>query len=195
MKSREYLMTVNRVLMGSRFVVTSLFRVLQVETFANKKEDMKANIQKMSRDTLHRLYKAEPTAKAPVEKAYGYVVFSNTSGNGLGMAVNNKTKGKTFMRMFEIHEDPGAGVKKFRYVFVFDNGKVFNDSVKSGWESVEQVSAAAKTSAEKGEATQGAAGVSNGVWMYQLTGKGGVVLNITAMSAKYSPDDDLNKSS
>jgi len=171
-------MTVNRFLMGSRFVVTSLFCVLPVDTFANNKEDKRADIQKMSQDTLHRLYKAEPPAKAAVEKAYGYAVFSNTSGNGIGMAVNNKTKGKTFMRMFEIHEGPGAGVKKFRYVFVFDNEKVFNDSVNSGWESGGQVSA----------------GVSNGVWMYQLTGKG-VVLNITAKSAKYSPDDDLNKSS
>ncbi len=110
------------------------------------------------------------------------------------MAVNNKTKGTTFMRMFEIHEGPGAGVRKFRYVFVFDNEKVFNDSANSGWESGGQVSAAAKTSAEKGEAMQGAAGVISGVWIYQLTGKG-VVLNITARSAKYSPDDDLNKSS
>ena len=171
-------MTVNRLLMGSRFVVTSLFCVLPVDTFANNKEDKRADIQKMSQDTLHRLYKAEPPAKAAVERAYGYAVFSDMSGNGIGMAVNNKTKGKTFMRMFEIHEGPGAGVRKFRYVFVFDNEKVFNDSVNSGWESGGQVSA----------------GVSNGVWMYQLTGKG-VVLNITAKSAKYSPDDDLNKSS
>ena len=171
-------MTVNRFLVGSWFVVTSLFCVLPVDTFANNKEDKRADIQKMAQDTLHRLYKAEPPAKAAVEKAYGYAVFSIMSGNGIGMAVNNKTKGKTFMRMFEIHEDPGAGVKKFRYVFVFDNEKVFNDSVNSGWESGGQVSAR----------------VSNGVWMYQLTGKG-VVLNITARSAKYSPDDDLNKSS
>ena len=114
------------------------------------------------------------------------------SGNGRGIAVNNKTKGKTFMRMFEIHEGPGAGVKKFRYVFVFE--KVFNDSVSSGWESEGQVSAAVKTSTEKGEAMQDAASVSNGIWMYQLTGRG-VALNITVKSTKYSPDDDLNKSS
>ena len=186
-------MTVSRFLIGSRFVVTSLFCVLPVDTFANNKEDKKADIQKMSRDTLHRLYKAEPPAKAAVEKAYGYVVFSNTSGNGIGMAVNNKTKGTTFMRMFEIHEGPGAGVRKFRYVFVFDNEKVFNDSVNSGWESGRQVSAAAKTSTEKGGAMQAAA-VSNGIWMYQLTGTG-VVLNISVKSTKYLPDDDLNKSS
>ena len=171
-------MTVSRFLIRSRFVVTSLFCVLPVDTFTNNKANKKADIQKMSRDTLHRLYKAEPPAKVAVEKAYGYAVFSNISGNGIGMAVNNKTKGKTFMRMFEIHEGSGAGVRKFRYVFVFDNEKVFNDSVNSGWESGGKVSA----------------GASNGVWMYQLSGKG-VVLNVTVRSAKYSPDDDLNESS
>jgi lipid-binding SYLF domain-containing protein len=171
-----------------------------VDTFANNKEDKRADIQEMSQDTLHRLYKAEPPAKAAVEKAYGYAIFNSTvektffgvSGNGRGMAVNNKTKSETFMKMFKIHEGLGTGVKKSRYVFVFDNEKVFNDSVNSGWESGGQVSAAAKTSAEKGGAMQGAAAVSNGIWMYQLTGKG-VVLNITAKSTKYLPDDDLNR--
>jgi lipid-binding SYLF domain-containing protein len=183
-------MTVNRFLVGSRFVVTSLFCVLPVDTFVNNKEDKRADIQKMSQDTLHRLYKAEPPAKTAVEEAYGYAVFSNT----VGMAVNNKTKSETFMKMLGIHEGLGTGVRKFRYVFVFDNEKVFNDSVKSGWASGGQVSTAAKTSAEKGGPIQGAAAVSDGIWMYQLTGKG-VALNITARSTKYSPDDDLNKSS
>jgi hypothetical protein len=194
-------MTVNRFLIGSRFVVTSLFCVLPVDTFANNKEDKRADIQKMSQDTLHRLYKAEPPAKAAIEKAYGYAVFSNTvekmffdgPENGRGMAVNNKTKSETFMKMFEVHGDLGTGVDKFRYVFVFDNEKVFNDSVNSGWECGVQILAAAKT-AEKGGAMQGAAAISNGIWMYQLTGTG-VVLNITVKSTRYSPDDDLNKSS
>jgi len=95
------------------------------------------------------------------------------------------------MRMFEIHEGPGAGVKKIRYVFVFANEKVINDSVNSGWESGGQVSAA-EASAEKGGPVQGAVAVSNGIWMYQLNGKG-LVLNIVVKSTKYSPDDDLNK--
>ena len=64
-------MTVNRFLIGSRFVVTSLFCVAPVDTFANNKEDKREDIQKMSEDTLHRLYKAEPPAKEVVEKLMG----------------------------------------------------------------------------------------------------------------------------
>jgi lipid-binding SYLF domain-containing protein len=171
-----------------------------MNSFADKNEDKKADIRKMSQDTLDRLYKADPQAKAAVEKGYGYAVFSNMgvkilfggSGNGKGMAINNKTKAETFMKMFEIQAGLGMGVKKFRVVFVFDNEKVFNDFVNSGWEFGGQSSAAAKTSPEKGGAMQGAASVSDGVWMYQLTDKG-LALEITAKSTKYSKDDDLNK--
>ena len=71
-------MTVSRFLIRSRFVVTSLFCVLPVDAFVNyKKEDKRADIQKMSEDTLHRLYKAEPPAKEVVEKLMG-TRFSTT---------------------------------------------------------------------------------------------------------------------
>ena len=74
---------------------------------------------------------------------------------------------------------------------IFDNQKVFDDFVNSGWEFGGQASAAAKTSPEKGGSMQGAASVSEGVWMYQLTDKG-LALEITAKGTKYSKDDDLN---
>ncbi|MCK7506100.1 MAG: hypothetical protein MZV70_19820 [Desulfobacterales bacterium] len=37
----------------------------------------KADIRKMAKDTLTRLYKAQPSAKKAVEGAAGYAVFSN----------------------------------------------------------------------------------------------------------------------
>jgi lipid-binding SYLF domain-containing protein len=165
-------------------------------------EKKRTEIRKMSQETLARLYQAEPPAKAAVEKAYGYAVFSNLgvkillggSGNGKGMAINNQTKAETFMKMFEIQAGLGMGVKKFRAIFVFDNEKAFDGFVNSGWEFGGQASAAAKTSPEKGGSMQGAASVSEGVWMYQLTDKG-LALELTGKGTKYSKDDDLNKKS
>jgi len=61
------------------------------------------------------------------------------------MAVDNKTKSETFMKMFEIQGGLGMGVKKFRVVFVFENEKVFDSFVNSGWQFGGQASAAAKT--------------------------------------------------
>jgi lipid-binding SYLF domain-containing protein len=165
------------------------------------KEKEKAQIRKMSQDTLTRLYKAEPSAKAAVANAFGYAVFSNTgvkilfggSGKGAGLAISNQNKAETFMKMFEIQAGLGFGVKKFRVIFIFDNQKAFDGFVNSGWEFGGQASAAAKTSPDKGGSMQGAASVSDGVWMYQLTDKG-VALELTGKGTKYSKDDDLNKS-
>lgn len=92
--------------------------------------------------------------------------------------------------MLEVQAGLGFGVKKFRVVFVFDNEKVLNNFVNSGWQFGGQSTAAAKTGS-KGGAMAGAASVSDGIWMYQLTDKG-LAAEITAKSTKYSKHNDLN---
>jgi lipid-binding SYLF domain-containing protein len=181
-------------------IVVALGCALPVAAHAadNDKEKEQKEVRKMAQDTLHQLYKADPKTKAVVQGAAGYAVFSNVglkiflagSGKGEGIAMNNKSKKETFMKMLELQAGLGFGVKKFRAVFVFDNEKVFNDFVNSGWEFGGQTTAAAKTG-DKGGAMAGAVSVSDGVWMYQLTDKG-LALEITAKGSKYYKDDDLN---
>ena len=191
---------------AKRLLIASLIGLFVVSAFAaddeKEKEEERTEIRQMVQDTLTRLYKAQPAAKTAVEKGYGYAVFSNTgvkillagSGKGKGLAVNNKTKQETFMKMLELQAGLGMGVKKFRVVFVFENQKAFDSFVNSGWDFGGQTSAAAKTSPDKGGSMEGAASVSEGVWMYQLTDKG-LALEITAKGTKYSKDDDLNNKS
>jgi lipid-binding SYLF domain-containing protein len=183
----------------STLVVVLACGLLGTAHAANTKvEQKKADVRKVSQDTLIALYKADPEAKSAVEKAAGYAVFSNLgikilvagSGNGKGIAVDNTSKRETFMKMLEVQAGFGMGVKKFRVVFVFDNQKVFDSFVNSGWQFGGQTTAAAKTT-NKGGAMAGAASVSDGIWMYQLTDKG-VALEITAKSTKYYKDNDLN---
>jgi len=196
-------MKINRFLIACRIIAVTLLCVITLSLGADDAKDdakKRADIQKMANDTLARLYKADPSAKAAVQKGYGYAVFSNMgvkilfggSGNGRGMAVNNQTKQKIYMKMFEVQAGLGFGVKKFSVIFVFDNQKAFDSFVNSGWDFGGQTSAAAKTSPEKGGSMQGAASVADGVWMYQMTDKG-LALEITAKGTKYSKDDDLNK--
>jgi lipid-binding SYLF domain-containing protein len=163
-----------------------------------KIEKKQKDIRNMAHDTLERLYEADPKAKSAVEGASGYAVFSNLgvkilvagSGNGKGIAVDNKSKHETFMKMLELQAGLGVGVQKFSVVFVFDNQKVFSTFVNSGWQFGGQATAAVKNG-DKGGSMEGAASVSDGVWMYQLTDKG-IALEITAKSSKYYKDDDLN---
>lgn len=180
-------------------LVTTMLCLLAVGSVAaDDKEEEKTEIRDMAQKTLQRLYQAQPAAKSAVENAAGYAVFSNTgvkilvagSGKGEGIAVNNKTKSETFMKMLELQGGLGFGVKKFSVVFVFDNDKVLNDFINSGWQFGGQASAAAKTS-EKGGAMEGATSVSEGIHMYQMTDKG-LAAEITMKGTKYYKDDDLN---
>jgi lipid-binding SYLF domain-containing protein len=163
-----------------------------------KKEKAQKEIRAMAQDTLQRLYKADPRTVPAVKHAAGYAVFSNLgikilvagSGNGKGLAVNNKTKRETFMKMIELQAGLGMGVKKFQVVFVFDNEKALDSFVNSGWQFGGQTTAAAKNG-DKGVAMAGAVSVSDGVWIYQLTDKG-LAIEITAKSTKYYKDDSLN---
>jgi lipid-binding SYLF domain-containing protein len=172
---------------------------------ADKEKEAKASadkerqeIRKLSQDILGRLYKAQPSAKAAIGKAAGYATFSNFglkifvagSGKGKGLAVDNKAKKETFMKMFEIQAGLGFGAKKFSLVWVFETPETLGTFINSGWELGGQTSAAAKAG-EKGASLQGALAIAPGVWLYQLT-DAGLALELTAKGTKYSKDDDLN---
>ena len=169
--------------------------------FAASKEEIKqekADIRKMAKETLARLYKVQPSAKKAVSKSAGYAVFSNFGmkifvaggGSGKGIVFNNKTKKETFMKMVELQAGIGMGIKKFRLVWVFENHKDVTDFINSGWEFGGQTSAAAKLG-DEGGAFAGAMSVSPGIWLYQLTDDG-LALELTGKGTKYYKDDDLN---
>jgi lipid-binding SYLF domain-containing protein len=177
--------------------------VLMASTFALGADQAKVDkerqeIRKRTQEILAQLYKARPSAKANVQKAAGYAAFSNFgmkifvagSGTGKGVAVDNKTKKETFMKMIELQAGLGFGVKKFSLVWVFETPDALATFVNSGWELGGQGSAAVKAG-EKGAAFQDALAVAPGIWLYQLTDKG-VALELTAKGTKYYKDDDLN---
>ena len=183
----------------SKVIIVALVCAVTLTAQADdKKAKQQKEVENVAQKTLEQLYTADPPAKAAVQHAAGYAVFNNMgvkilfagSGAGKGIAVNNKTKKVTFMKMVELQAGLGFGVEKFSVVFVFENDKVLNNFVNSGWEFGAQASAAAKTMT-KGGAMAGAAAVSDGVWMYQLT-EAGLAAEITATSTKYYKDGDLN---
>lgn len=163
-----------------------------------KIEQQRTDIHKMADDTLERLYKTQPSAEKAIKKAAGYAVFSNFGlkiflaggGSGKGMAVNNKSKKSTYMKMIEVQAGLGVGVKKFRLVWVFEYENDLETFINSGWELGGQATAAAQTSG-KGAALAGAMSIKPGVWLYQLTDDG-LALELTAKGTKYYKDKNLN---
>ena len=163
-----------------------------------KVDQERQEIRKMAQGILARLYKAQPSAKAAINRAAGYAAFSDFGmkifvaggGTGKGLAVDNKSKKETFMKMVEIQTGLGMGVKKFSLVWVFETPEALRTFVDSGWELGAQTSVAAKAG-DKGAAFQGAMAVAPGVWLYQLT-ETGLALELTAKGTKYYKNDDLN---
>jgi lipid-binding SYLF domain-containing protein len=156
-------------------------------------------VRDMAQETLVKLYGIEPQAKTYVDGAVGYAVFSNTginllllsTGNGWGIAHDNKAGKETYMKMFTAGVGIGLGVKDFRGVFIFTTREAFDRFVESGWQAGAQADAAAKAG-EKGGAAAGAIDVAPGVKLYQIT-ENGLALQATIQGTKYWKDDDLNQ--
>lgn len=191
--------TSGSVFIGTLAVILAIIFMSPLVVFGQDKvAKEKADIRTMAKDTLARLYKAQPGAKKAVESAAGYAVFSNFGmkifvaggGRGKGVAVSNSSKKETFMKMVEVQAGLGMGIKKFRLVWVFENSKDLDNFINSGWELGGQATAAARAS-EKGAAFAGAMSISPGVWLYQLTDDG-LALELTAKGTKYYKDDKLN---
>ncbi len=166
--------------------------------FAASVEEQRNDIRKMRKDTLAQLYKVHPAARASIQKAAGYAVFSNVGINliflsaagGSGVAHDNRSGKDIYMKMVSGGLGIGLGVKDFRGVFVFSNHKAFKQFIESGWEASAQADAAAK-SGEKGGAAAGAITVAPGVDLYQLT-ENGLAFQATIQGTKYYKNDDLN---
>ena len=156
---------------------------------------------KMRNEALSELYAKRPEAKAQIARAPGYAVFSNigskifmlATGNGFGVATDNRTGKNTYMKMVEAGGGLGMGIKTYRAVYVFNSREAFDKFLSGNW----QVGGDADVGAEyegKG-ASAGAAMTSDQltkpVTVYQFTDKG-VALSAVATGTRYYRDDDLN---
>ena len=165
---------------------------------ASTPAEARNEIQKMRGETLADLYKIHPAARAHIQKAAGYAVFSNVGINlilfsaagGSGVAMD-KSGRATYMKMVSGGVGFGLGVKDFRGIFVFATDDKLKQFINSGWEANAQADAAAKAG-DKGGALAGAITVAPGVTLYQLT-KNGLALQATIQGTKYFKNDELNE--
>lgn len=179
-------------------IASALILMCALTIVAKTKAEKQAEARRKAEQTLERLYKARPSARAAIKAAAGYAVFNSAGmkilvaggGRGQGIAVDNVTRKVTYMKMVELQAGLGMGVKKFSTIFVFETKDALQRFVDSGWEFGGQSTAAAKTGGGGGS-LQGAVSVSPGVWMYQMTDRG-LALELTGKGTKYFKDDDLN---
>lgn len=155
-------------------------------------------VREMSQDALASLYEVAPGARRTIERSAGYAVFS-TFGiklffaggtTGKGMVVNLRTHRQTFMKMLQVQGGLGFGVNQNRLIFVFRNEQALRNFINQGWEFGGQVNLSAMAGGEGGMFS-GAAAVSPGVYLYQLT-QTGLAATLTVGGTKFFKDGDLN---
>ena len=190
-----------------KIILTLLLSVIMFSGFWSAKSDKEINAEnnkakqerrQKNSEILNKLYKYDPKSKKMIQRSYGYATFTNFGVNlillsaegGKGLAYNNKTKKYTYMNMASGGLGFGLGVKEFIIIFLFQNKKVFDNFVDSGWEANAQVDIAAKAG-KNGGAINAAITVAPGIRLYKLT-KNGIALQATIQGTKYWKDDDLN---
>ncbi len=97
-----------------------------------------AYLDKMERESLQRLFEERPRTKELVEGAAGYVVLREGVtkvpligwGSGYGVAVNNRTGRRTYLRNSRYEIGWGYGVRKYRVIFVFQDRNLFREMEK-----------------------------------------------------------------
>jgi lipid-binding SYLF domain-containing protein len=175
------------------------FNAAGAEMSATEQAEAREDIQKSARSVLDDLYQVSPEARQSIANAAGYAVFRNFGmkifvmggGKGSGLAVNNRSGEKVYMKMLEMQAGLGFGAKKFNLVWVFEDAQDLNSFTNSGWELGGQATLAAESDSTGGASFAGAMSVKPGVWLYQIT-EAGLAAELTAKGTKYFKDDELN---
>jgi len=155
-------------------------------------------VREMAQDALAQLYEVAPYAKRAVERSAGYAVFS-TFGiklffaggtSGKGVVFNHRTGRQTFMQMLQVQGGLGFGLAQSRLIFVFAKEGALRTFIEQGWEFGAQANLAAMAGGSGGMFS-GAATVSPGVYVYQLTSTG-LAATLTVAGTRFFRDANLN---
>jgi lipid-binding SYLF domain-containing protein len=159
------------------------------KTLKQQRQEINSNADK----ALARLFKESSHAKKLFDSSAGYAVFDSRefaflikTGFGSGVAVNKKTKAKTYMKMFSGGLNLGGGIKYMQVIFLFPNEFTLNHFINEGWSGESDASAIGGT-----EGGNVGLVLDNGTSVYQLTDTG-IMLKMSISGTKYWKNDELN---
>ncbi len=159
----------------------------------------RAEIDALSVHALENLYEKVPSAKYVIENCYAYATLSNTGmklglfgdAHGRGLAINNATGEKVYMRMKELGVGIGLGIKEYDLIFVIGTETAWHSFISGDIKFAGSAEASA-TDGWEGGSIEGASIAANGIWVYQMTKKG-LSLEASIKGTKIYPDKDLNQ--
>ena len=164
-----------------------------------KIDKQRAEIDTLSVQALNNLYAKIPSSKNVIKNCYAYATLSNTGmklgllgdAHGRGLAVNNATGEKVYMRMKEMGVGIGLGIKEYDLIFVIGTEKAWKSFISGDIKFASSADASA-SDGKAGGAIDGATIAGNGIWVYQMTKKG-LALEASIKGTKIYADKKLNK--
>ena len=188
--------------MRNKFIQLILFAlVLMTASSALAKEtpeQLRAKLNDMSGQVLTRMYEKYPSSQSAIQNVYAYCTISASSikwgfwgdDHGRGVAVNNQTGERIYVKMNEVSVGVNFGAKEYDLLFLITNktawDKFISGNIKFGSEVSAQVS-----DGVSGGTFANATIVADGVWVYQLDKKG-LAFELSLKGAKISPYKNLN---
>ena len=155
-------------------------------------------VDQLSAKTLEKLYAKYPAAQRVIGKCYAYATLSNSgvkvlfigSSHGRGVAVNNQTGEKVYLRMKELSAGLGLGAKEYNLIFLLNTQEAWENFI-AGKTRFGASAEATANDGVSGGSFEGAEYVAPGVWLYQMTTKG-LTLEATLKGIKIYKDKKLN---
>ena len=183
-----------------QFILFALVLMTASTVLAAKQtpEQQRAKLNEMSGQVLERMYQKYPSAERAMQKVYGYCTISASSikwgfwgdDHGRGVAVNNETGQRIYMKMKEVSLGVNFGAKEYDLLFVILNKEAWDRFISGNIKFGTEVSAQAYDGIT-GDTFADATIIANGVWVYQLDKKG-LAVELTFKGARISPYRTLN---
>ena len=161
-------------------------------------EQLRAKLNDMSAQVLSRMYQKYPSSERAIQNSYAYCTISASSikwgfwgdDHGRGVAVNNETGERIYVKMNELSLGVNFGAKEYDLLFLIANKEAWDKFISGNIKFGSEVSAQASDGVN-GDTFAEAAIAANGVWVYQLDKKG-LAFELSLKGAKISPYKKLN---
>ena len=189
--------------MKKRFFQLILFALVLMTAgtvFAAKKspEEVRAKLDEMSGQVIERVIQKYPSAENAMQSAYAYCTISASSvkwgfwgdDHGRGVAVNNDTGERIYVKMKEVSLGVNLGAKEYDLLFLIANKEAWDRFISGNIKFGSEVSAQASDGVS-GDTFADATIIAKGVWVYQLDKKG-LAVELTFKGAIISPFRTLN---
>ena len=164
----------------------------------NSAAEQRWQIDQLSAKALDTLYAKYPHAKRVINQCYAWATLSNSgvkvlligSSRGRGVAVNNQTGERVYLRMNELSAGLGIGAKEYNLIFLLNTRDAWENFI-AGKTRFGASAAASADDGVSGGTVEGAEYVAPGVWVFQMTTKG-LALEATLKGTKIYKDKKLN---